>query len=141
MKNFILYCAVGLAVPVFPTLTASAQTRTLRIVTYNLEADVSGLTPPLPGLIAPPGNTNSFTSGGVLEGIGEENVGNDPAQPLDILALEETTSNSITVVPIVNGLNSFYGVAGMYSNSTLSGDAIRRQHQQRQRQRSERAGL
>ena len=45
-------------------------------------------------------------------------VGNDPAQPLDILALEETTSNSITVVPIVNGLNSFYGVAGMYSNSS-----------------------
>jgi hypothetical protein len=56
--------------------------------------------------------------GGVLEGIGEEIVGSDPAQPLDILALEETTTNPITVVPIVSGLNSFYGVAGMYSNST-----------------------
>jgi hypothetical protein len=32
--------------------------------------------------------------------------------------LEETTTNPITVVPIVTGLNSFYGVAGMYSNST-----------------------
>jgi hypothetical protein len=32
--------------------------------------------------------------------------------------LEETTTNPITVVPIVSGLNSFYGVAGMYSNST-----------------------
>ena len=56
--------------------------------------------------------------GGVLEGIGEEIVGNDLAQPLDILALQETTTNPVTVVPIVNGLNSFYGVAGMYSNST-----------------------
>ncbi|HYA78893.1 MAG TPA: hypothetical protein VED19_00100, partial [Candidatus Nitrosopolaris sp.] len=44
-------------------------------------------------------------------------VGNDPAQPLDILALQETTTNPVTVVPIVNGLNTFYGVAGMYSNS------------------------
>jgi hypothetical protein len=95
----------------------SAQTRTLRIVTYNIEADV-GVTTPLPGLIAPPGNTGNVQAGGVLEGIGEEIVGGDPAQPPDILALEETTSNPITVTPIVNGLNSFYGVAGMYSNST-----------------------
>jgi hypothetical protein len=69
-------------------------------------------------LIAPPANTNNVQAGGVLEGIGEEILGSDPAQPLDILALEETTTNPITVVPIVNGLNSFYGVAGMYSNST-----------------------
>jgi len=96
--------------------TLFAQTRTLRIVTYNIEAD-SGTTTPLPGLIAPPGNTTNVQAGGVLEGIGEEVVGNDPAQPLDILALQETTSNPITVAPIVSGLNSFYGVAGMYSNS------------------------
>jgi hypothetical protein len=98
--------------------TASAQTRTLRIAAYNIEDDINGATSPLPGLIAPPSNTNSFTSGGVLEGIGEEIVGTGPARPLDILALEETTSNPITVAPIVSGLNSFYGVAGMYSNST-----------------------
>ena len=73
--------------------------------------------PPLPGLIAPPNNPSSVTNGGVLEGIGEELL-NGNAQPLDILALEETTTNPITVVPIVSGLNSFYGVAGMYSNST-----------------------
>ena len=97
--------------------TASAQTRTLRIVTYNLGADISGITGPQPGLIAPPGDTNSFLAGGVLEGIGEEIVGNDPAQPLDILALQETTSNPLTVAPIVGALNAFYGVPGMYSNS------------------------
>ena len=114
------------------TLTAAAQTRTLRIVTYNIDADI-GVTniqptftnsvshaaagPPLPGLIAPPTNSASYASGGVLEGIGEETV-NGNAQPIDILLLQETTSNPTTVAPIVNGLNTFYGVAGMYSNST-----------------------
>jgi hypothetical protein len=96
--------------------SAFAQTRTLRIVTYNIEDDISGATTPLPGLIAPSGG--SVTNGGVLEGIGEEIVGSDPAQPLDILALEETTSNTATVAPIVNGLNSYYNAPGMYSNST-----------------------
>jgi hypothetical protein len=60
-------------------------------------------------------------AGGVLEGIGEENVGNDPAQPLDILALEETTSNPQTIAPIVNGLNAFYSshnIPVIYTNST-----------------------
>ena len=103
----------------------AAQTRTLRVVTYNIQADVTNVIfplpslvgPPLPGLIAPPNNPSGVTNGGVLEGIGEELL-NGNAQPLDILALEETTTNPITVVPIVSGLNSFYGVAGMYSNST-----------------------
>ncbi len=98
--------------------TLFAQTRTLRIVTYNIEDDINGATTPLAGLIAPPGNTTNVQAGGVLEGIGEEIAGNDSAQPLDILALQETTSNPITVAPIVTGLNSFYGVAGLYSNST-----------------------
>lgn len=89
----------------------------LRIVTYNIEADTDGYTNARPGLIIPAGG-GTVQQGGVLEGIGEEIVGNDSAQPLDVLALEETTTNPITVVPIVNGLNSFYGVAGMYSNST-----------------------
>jgi hypothetical protein len=94
------------------------QTRTLRIVTYNIEADVN-TTAPMPGLIAPGGDPTNIKAGGVLEGIGEEMAGNDGAQPLDILALEETTSNPLTVTPIVNGLNAFYGVAGMYANSTF----------------------
>jgi PKD repeat protein len=52
--------------------------------------------------------SGSVTNGGVLEGIGEEIIAGDPAQPIDVLALEETTSNTQTVQPIVNGLNAFY---------------------------------
>jgi PKD repeat protein len=44
----------------------------------------------------------------VLEGIGEEIINGDPAQPIDILALNETTSNTTTVQPIINALNAFY---------------------------------
>ncbi|HXR03706.1 MAG TPA: hypothetical protein VN836_03255, partial [Verrucomicrobiae bacterium] len=95
----------------------AAQTRTLRIATCNIEAATGGYTTARPGLITPSGG-GTVQQGGVLEGIGEEIVGNDPAQPLDVLALEETTTNPVTVVPIVNALNAFYGVAGMYSNST-----------------------
>ena len=114
--HFVLGCiALGAVFNVSPV--AAAQTRTLRVVTYNIEADTGGYTASRPGLIIPSGG-GTVQQGGVLEGIGEEILGNDPAQPLDILALEETTTNPITVVPIVSGLNSFYGVAGMYSNST-----------------------
>lgn len=99
------------------TVGLPAQTRVLRVATYNIEADVNGGTAPLPGLVAPPDNPNNVMSGGVLEGIGEELL-NGNAQPVDVLALEETTSNPQTVAPIVNGLNAFYGIAGMYSNSS-----------------------
>jgi len=71
----------------------------------------------LPGLIAPNNNSTDVQAGGVLEGIGEENLGSDPARPIDILALEETTSNPTTIQPIVNGLNSFYNAPGMYAMS------------------------
>jgi PKD repeat protein len=97
------------------TAVASAQTETLRIVTYNIEDDV-GTTTPLPGLITPSGG-GSVTNGGVLEGIGEEILGSDPAQPIDILALEETTSNPTTVAPIVSALNAYYQSPDMYAMS------------------------
>src|SRR5579871_6499639 len=87
---------------------ASVQAKTIRVVAYNIEDDINNATTPLPGLIAP-SSGGSVTNGGVLEGIGEEIVNGDPAQPIDVLALEETTSNTATVQPIVNGLNAFYG--------------------------------
>lgn len=120
----ILFSVCLLATPVV------AQNRILRIAAYNVEVDttLTNVQPtftvivqnpgaPLPGLIAPVTNTNDFAAGGVLEGIGEEVI-NGNAQPLDILALEETTSNPATVAPIANALNLFYGVPGMYSNSS-----------------------
>src|ERR1700733_11568464 len=97
---------------------ASAQTKTIRIVSYNIEDDINGATVPLPGLIAPSGG--SVTNGGVLEGIGEEIINGDPAQPIDILGLEETTSNTTTVQPIVNGLNAFYGSRSMSAGYAMS---------------------
>jgi len=90
----------------FATL-ASAQNLTLRIVCYNIEADINNVVAPLPGLINPSGG-GPTTSGGVLEGIGEEILADGVAQPIDILALEETSSNPQTVAPIVAGLNAFY---------------------------------
>lgn len=117
MRRFFLG---GIAIFMVCGLTqiVSAQTRTLRIVCYNIEDDIDGAITPLPGLIAPPGNTNDVQAGGVLEGIGEEMAGNDSAQPLDILALEETTSNPQTIAPIVSALNLFYAVPGKYTNSS-----------------------
>ena len=108
---------IGLALAFLSADPASAQTRTVRIVTYNIEADINGATTALPGLIAPWTNANDIALGGALEGIGEENVGSDPARPLDILALQETTSNPTTVSPICNALNTFYNSPGMYTNS------------------------
>jgi len=105
----VVVLAAGIA------LGAFAQTKTIRIVTYNIETD-TGTTTPLPGLIAPSGGGN-VSQGGVLEGIGEEIVAGDPAQPLDILALQETTSNPTTVAPIVSALNTFYNAPGMYAMS------------------------
>ena len=124
MSKFLLICAIGFAFVASPVPTASAQTRILRIVTYNIEADFtnavyptwSSVGPPLPGLVAPPSATNNFQAGGVLEGIGEEMV-NGNAQAIDILALQETTGNSVTVAPICSAMNFFYGASGMYSNS------------------------
>ena len=101
------------------TANVSAQTRTIRIVTYNIEADINNASTPLPGLIAP-SSGGSVTNGGVLEGIGEENLGSDPAQPIDILALQETTSNPITVQPIVDGLNAFYSSRAMSATYAMS---------------------
>ncbi len=108
----------------------SAQTMTIRVVAYNIMDDIDGFTTPLAGLVTPSSggtfttsSSGTVTNGGVLEGIGEENVGGDPAQPIDILALEETTSNPITVQPIVDGLNTFYsasnpGGSNLYALST-----------------------
>lgn len=108
----------GMILAIFLANLSSAQTRTIRVVTYNIEADINGVTTPLPGLISPWNNPADVALGGSLEGIGEETVGADSGQPLDILALQETTSNPTTLSPICNGMNTFYNSPSMYTNST-----------------------
>src|SRR5207245_7324986 len=85
----------------------------------NTRADISGISTPSPGLITP-SSGGSVTNGGVLEGIGEEILGNDPAQPIDILALQETTDNTTTVQPIVDGLNTFYSFRNIPAGYAMS---------------------
>jgi hypothetical protein len=77
----------------------------LRIASYNMEADINGDTTPLPGFYAD------------LEGIGEEKVQGN-LRPVDIVTLQETTSNSTTVAPIVTNLNSYYNGAAVYAQSS-----------------------
>src|SRR5580698_1797386 len=127
--RFLLCGALALAIVSEATM-ASAQTQRLRVAAYNIMDDVGTFTTPLAGLIAPFSGTGTYTenssgtvtNGGVLEGIGEEIVAGTN-QPIDILALEETSGNSTTVQPILDGLNAFYGSrsnpAG-YAMSTLN---------------------
>jgi endonuclease/exonuclease/phosphatase family metal-dependent hydrolase len=106
----------GIAVLVLSVLAADASAQTtesLRVVAYNMESDIQAY-----GDLAPV-TTPRTGFYQVLEGIGEEDVGGN-VQPIDILGLEETTSNATTVQPIVTALNTYYG-AGTYAMSTYQG--------------------
>ena len=92
----LILCADGLGA----TWAEAAQT--VRVVCYNIEADIDGVTTPRSGLYT------------VLEAIGEQPYAGTAAQPFDVLALEETTGNSATLQPIVDALNAYYGV-GTYA--------------------------
>ena len=96
---------------------------TIRVATYNIEADINGDTTPLPGLYQ------------VLEGIGEEKVQGD-VQPLDILSLEETTSNSDDNRPDRQQPEQLLQRIGGLRPEPLSGDAKRQQHDRQRPQRS-----
>ncbi|HTQ37388.1 MAG TPA: dockerin type I domain-containing protein [Pirellulales bacterium] len=94
----------------------TAQGQTLRIATYNLDADTGGQTGQMGGTDAGPGLIP------VLEAIGQEHLGPNGsntghAQPLDVLALEELDSNGssvpLTETFIVNQLNSYYQSIGL----------------------------
>jgi autotransporter-associated beta strand protein len=93
----------------FWSANASGQTtQDIRIVTYNTQADV-GISNAslLPNLAT------------VLEGVGQEKyVGDNILQLPDIIALQETTSNTTTVTPLATDLNNFYG-SSIFGSSTL----------------------
>lgn len=117
----ILLAAAALCMACEFVNPASAQNLTLRIVCYNIEDDIANsdfgppfsvdATTPLPGLISPyAGGTNtngSILNGGVLEGIGEEQLNDGVARPADIICFEETSGSS-TMNPIVTALNTYY---------------------------------
>ena len=88
-------------------LCPAAFGQNVRIVAYNIEADINGVTTPRSGLYT------------VLEAIGQQSF-NSIQRPLDILALEETTSNTATIAPIVTALNGYYG-AGTYAQVNYQG--------------------
>src|SRR4051794_3473220 len=92
--------AAGLAVP-------SIGFGQIRIGTYNIEADIDGFTTTRPGFDT------------VVQGFGSETV-NGITRPIDILTLQETTSNATTIAPVVTRLNNFYG-GGTYAQSPYQG--------------------
>jgi endonuclease/exonuclease/phosphatase family metal-dependent hydrolase len=89
-------------------MAAMAQTQDIRVVTYNIQGDVSS---PSPSGVLPDIAT-------VLEGIGQQKyVGDGILQLPDVIALQETTSNSTSVSPLVNDLNTYYG-SNIFNYST-----------------------
>ena len=96
------------AVVIFVVVAASiASAQTLRIATYNVEADTG----------SPDSGTGLST---VLEAIGAEHLDGN-AQPVDVLALQELYSTpSTTLSYIVNQLNGYYNTPGMYAYDTVA---------------------
>jgi autotransporter-associated beta strand protein len=87
---------------------AQTTTQDIRVATYNIQGDVSS---PSPTGVIPYIST-------VLEGIGQEQyVGDNILQLPDIIALQETSSNSTNVAPIANTLNTYYG-SNIFTYST-----------------------
>lgn len=89
--------------------TVLGATGQLRVATYNIEADIGGYTTPRPGL---------YTA---IEAMGAASTSVSAARPVDILSLQETTSNATTVTPIVTALNTYYAGSAVYASPTLQG--------------------
>ena len=87
--------------------------QTLRVVTYNIDADTGGSVGQLGGPDAGPGLTT------VLQAIGNEHLSGN-AQPIDVLALQELYGTPTTTLNyIVGQLNGIYG-AGTYAYDTTT---------------------
>src|ERR1019366_5563395 len=89
---------------IFAAQFADAQTRTLRVVSYNIDC-------------ADQGSDNNITNSThslptVVQAIGLHHLGTN-AQPVDVMSVEELTSK--TLADFVTQLNNIYG-AGSYTN-------------------------
>lgn len=89
--------------------TSAANPQTLRVVTYNINADTGGADGKYGGVYSGPGLTT------VLQAIGNAKLANH-AQPIDVLALQELnySRRTTTLGFIVDQLNTIYG-AGTYA--------------------------
>jgi autotransporter-associated beta strand protein len=89
-----------LGVALWPLGALGQTAQDIRLVTFNTQGDESSPSPTgvLPYLAT------------VLEGVGEQQYAGDGILQLpDIIALQETTSNSVTVSPLTTELNNYYG--------------------------------
>lgn len=103
----VLICVVG--------FVSLARAQTLRIATYNIDADTGGAVGQMGGPQGGPGLVD------VLQAMGVAKM-NGHAQPLDVLALQElhydNPSISQTLTYLTTQLNNIYG-AGTYAYDTF----------------------
>ncbi|HEY4308584.1 MAG TPA: dockerin type I domain-containing protein [Pirellulales bacterium] len=94
-------------------LVDDVRAQTLRVVTYNIDADTGGATGQSGGPTSGPGMAT------VLQAIGAASLAGN-SQPIDVLALEELYGNPTTTLQYVVGqLNAIYG-AGTYAYDTTT---------------------
>jgi hypothetical protein len=104
----VLICIAG--------FVSFASAQTLRIATYNVNADTSSSGS---GIGSVDGGTGLVD---VLQAIGQHHLGDGVAQPIDVLALQELNDGNGSISPtltyLVTQLNSLYG-AGTYAYDTF----------------------
>ncbi len=112
MKSHWSFSAFAAALFLIAT-TAAGQT--LRIVTYNINADTKTSGSGIGTVDGGPGLTD------VLQAIGQHQLSDGVAQPIDVLALEELNDGGSSISPtltyLVGQLNSIYG-SGTYAYDT-----------------------
>jgi hypothetical protein len=97
-------------------ISVTAKSQTLRLVTYNIDADTSSSGSGMGSVDGGPGLT------AVLQAIGQEHLSDGVAQPIDVLALEELNAGGSSISPtltyLVGQLNTIYGT-GTYAYDTF----------------------
>lgn len=89
-------------------LPVIARASAVRIASFNIQGDTGISNSTLLPNIAT-----------VIEGIGQQQYTGDGILKLpDVIALQETTSNSTTVTPLVASLNSYYNHPGLFNSSS-----------------------
>ncbi len=115
MKSYCSTAALVASLLFFASITAIVDGQTLRIVTYNINADTSSSGSGIGSVDGGAGLTD------VLQAIGQHHLSDGNAQPIDVLALEELNDGGSSISPtltyLVGQLNSIYG-AGTYAYDT-----------------------